>query len=90
MLTMNMTQDEINLIKLTSEVVHTYNRLRQENIDPKNPNLPRMRVIGGRILRLPHAMMFRELSDASYDRALGFGYDGTYERWCALLRELVD
>jgi hypothetical protein len=51
------------------------------NTDPKNPALPRLRMIGGRMMRLPHKMVCHGLVGPSFVQAKSYGFRGTKERW---------
>lgn len=75
------------ICKLLDQTAHAYSLVIRENSDPKNPDLPRLRMVGNRMMRLPHKALFRELMPPTYKAAKALGYKGTLERWGELVHE---
>jgi hypothetical protein len=74
----------VNLIETTAK---SHAQAIRENTDPKNPNLPRLRLVGGQLMRLPHKTLFKDLLGPSYISAKALGYRGTFERWGEMIWE---
>ncbi len=62
-------------------------RRQARNTDPKNPALPRLRMVGAILLRVPHTDVWRELLRQSFEQAQVMGYKGTLERWETIVDE---
>jgi hypothetical protein len=75
------------IIKLAEETWSEYERRATENEEPGRPTTPRMRMIGGRFMRIPFHQIFKEIATGSYDKARGFGYLGSYDAWCRCIQE---
>lgn len=75
------------IVRLINATAKTYAQLLRENTDPKNPSQPRLRMVGGRMLRIPHKMLYRDLLGPSYGAAKALGYRGTFERWGEIIWE---
>jgi hypothetical protein len=75
-----------NLIDATAKA---YARLLVANTDPGNPALPRLRLIGGVMMRIPHQMLCKEILGPSYKEARRLGYKGSLERWGEHVRDAV-
>jgi hypothetical protein len=81
--------DIVGIAKLMDATAKTFAQLVRENTDPKNPSLPRLRLVGGQMMRLPHKMLFKDLLGPSYVAAKSLGYRGTFERWGEMVQEAV-
>lgn len=79
--------DIIGIIRLIDATVSTYAQLVRENTDPKNPDLARLRLVGGRMVRLSHKSLYKNLLGPSYFAAKALGYRGTFERWSEVIME---
>ena len=79
--------DIVGIIKLIDKTASVYAHVVQENTDPKNPDLPRLRMVGNRMMRLPHKALFHELMKPAFKEAKALGYRGTIERWSELVEE---
>lgn len=79
--------DIAGIVKLIDATAKSYVQLIRENTDPKNPSLPRLRLVGGRMVRIPHKMLYKDLLGPSYLAAKSLGYRGTFERWGELVWE---
>lgn len=75
------------IIRLVQATAKTYAQLIQENTDPKNPRLPRLQLIGGQLIRIPHKMLYKNMLAPSYLAAKALGYRGTFERWGEMIWE---
>jgi len=75
------------ICKLIDSTVKTYEQLVQENTDPKNPTLPRLRLVGGQLMRISHKALYKDLLGPSYLAAKAMGYRGTFERWGEIIWE---
>ena len=75
------------IIHLIDSTVKTYLRMVQDNTDPTNANQPRLRMVGGQMVRVPHKVLYNDLLVPSYQQAKTLGYRGTFERWGELLWE---
>ena len=81
--------DIAGIARLMDATAKTFAQLVRENTDPKNPSLPRLRLVGGQMMRLPHKMLFKDLLGPSYVAAKSLGYRGTFERWGEMVQEAV-
>jgi hypothetical protein len=79
--------DITGIIRLIQNTACGFASLVAGNVDPCNPALPRLRLIGGQFVRIPHKIVLRALVASSYKEAKGLGYRGTFERWADLVRE---
>lgn len=75
------------IIKLAEETWAEYERRATENEEPGHPQTPRMRLVGGRFMRIPFHHIFREIVSGSYEKARGFGYLGSVEAWSRCVKE---
>src|SRR5574337_46682 len=64
------------ICKLIDVTAAAYVKLVQDNTDPANPTLPRLRMIGGQIIRIPHETLYKNLIEPSYQAARKLGYLG--------------
>ena len=79
--------DIAGIVRLIDATIKTYAQLVRENTDPKSPNLPRLRLVGGQMIRIPHKALYKDLLGPSYVAAKALGYRGTFERWGELIDE---
>ena len=75
------------ICKLLDQTAHAYALVIRENSDPKDPSQPRLRMVGNKMMRLPHKALFKELMPPTYKAAKALGYKGTLERWSELVQE---
>jgi hypothetical protein len=73
--------DITGIVKLIDVTAKTYAQMIQENTDPKNPSLPRLRLVGGLLMRIPHKMLYKDMLGPSFLAAKALGYRGTFESW---------
>lgn len=81
--------DIAGIARLISATAKTYAQLVKDNTDPKNPDLPRLRMVGGKMLRIPHKSLCKETLAPSYATAKALGYRGSLERWGEMVWEAV-
>ena len=79
--------DIVGICQLLDNTVAAYATLVHNNTDPKDPSKPRLRVIGGRVIRLPHSALLKDLVYNSYPRAKQLGYRGSIIRWGEMILE---
>lgn len=79
--------DIAGIVRLIDATAKTFAQLVRENTDPKNPKLPRLRLVGGRMIRIPHGSLYKDLLGPSYIAAKALGYRGTFERWGEMIKE---
>jgi hypothetical protein len=77
----------VEICKLINETRVVFDKIIAANADPKNPKLPRLRMVGGQMLRLPHKMVCRGMIEPSFIKAKAAGYRGTQERWMEMVLE---
>lgn len=82
--------DLVGIIHLIDTTVKSFALLMANNTDPNNPDLPRLRLIGGVMVRVPHKILCKELVGPSYTEAKQLGYRGTMERWGEILQEAIE
>lgn len=80
----------MDIIRLVDDTAKSYERLVKANTDPRDPTQPRMRIIGGVFMRIPHQAFYKQLFGPSYKQAKKLGYRGTFQRWGELLQEAVN
>ncbi len=86
---------EPNLGKVAAIAVHfnetcdQFSKIIKANSDPEDPTKPKMRMIGGQIIRLPHQMVIREMIGPSYIKAKKMGYRGTQKHWQEMVWEEI-
>lgn len=73
------------IVRLIDNTAKSYVNLLKANVDPANPTLPKLRLIGGIFVRLPHETLYKAVLGPSFLEAKKLGYRGTFEHW----RELV-
>ncbi len=79
--------DIAGIVRLLDSTAKTYAEIVRENTDPKNPGLPRLRMLGGQMVRIPHKTLYRGLLHPRYSAAKTLGYRGTIDRWSELVTE---
>jgi hypothetical protein len=77
----------MEICKLIDETRVVFDKLIKLNTDPKNPKLPRLRMVGGQMLRLPHKMVCKGMIGPSFVQAKAIGYKGTQDRWMEMVLE---
>jgi hypothetical protein len=77
----------MEICKLIDETRAVFDSLIKANTDPKNPNLPRLRMVGGQMIRLPHKMVCKGMIGPSFVKAKAAGYRGTQDRWMEMILE---
>lgn len=78
------------ICRLLDETTRELGRLVEANGDPGKPGLPKLRMVGSQIVRVPHSALYHDLLRPSFAAAMRLGYRGTYERWGELVREGCD
>ena len=71
----------MGIIRLIDVTVKTYKDLVESNSDPKNPSVPKLRLVGGVLMRVPHESISRKLLIISFNTAKKLGYRGDYQKW---------
>lgn len=79
--------DIVGIIQLIDKTASTYAHVVKENSDPKDPSQPRLRMVGNRMMRLPHKALFTELMKPTFKEAKALGYRGDLQRWSELVEE---
>jgi len=77
----------VEICKLIDRTREMFSKLIEINTDPKNPALPRLRMVGGQMVRLPHKAICQSLIGPSFIKAKNLGYRGTQERWMEMVLE---
>lgn len=75
------------IVRLIESTAKNYYDLVRDNTDPKNSSLPRLRLIGGHFMRIPHKDLYKAILMPSYVSAKALGYRGTFERWSEMVYE---
>ena len=73
------------IVKLIESTAKHYEAMVKENTCPKNPALPRLRLVGGYFIRIPHKDLYKAILMPSYVSAKALGYRGTFERWTEMV-----
>lgn len=79
--------DIAGICKLLDQTAHAYARVIRDNADPNDPNQPRLRFVGSKLIRLPHKALLVNLLKPTFKEAKALGYRGTIERWGELVQE---
>jgi hypothetical protein len=79
--------DIMGIIRLIDSTVRMFTRMIAANTDPGDPTQPRLRIVGGVMLRVPHKALYKRFFTPSYREAKELGYRGTLERWSEILEE---
>lgn len=74
---------------LLDTTAKAYAQCVEGNIDPKNPKLTRLRLVGSQLIRVPHKVIFKEILQPSFKSAKALGYRGTYEHWSEMVFEVT-
>ncbi len=77
----------IAICKLLDETRKSFDKVIVANTDPKNPKLPRLRMVGGTLMRLEHKMVIHGLVGPTFIKAKSLGYRGTEKRWTEMIFE---
>jgi len=64
-----------------------FDKVIKANTDPKDPSKPRLRMVGGQMMRLPHKMVINGISGTSFVHAKQIGFRGSKERWIEMVME---
>ena len=75
------------ICKLIDETRKDFDKIIKANADPQNPTLPKLRIVGGQIMRLPHKMVIQAMIGPSFIKAKTYGYRGTQSRWLEMVLE---
>lgn len=59
------------IVRLIESTAKTYTEMVKDNTDPKNPSLPRLRLIGGYFMRISHKDLYKAILMPSYVSAKG-------------------
>lgn len=73
--------------QLAEQTWEEYDRRATFNEEPNRPQMPRLRLIGGRLMRIPFHQIWREVVGPSYDIARSLGYLEDYQKWQQLVKE---
>jgi hypothetical protein len=79
--------DIVGICGLIDKTAKMYATVIRKNTDPANPSLPRLRIVGNRIIRLSHKTLLFELMKPTFKEAKALGYKGNLERWGELVEE---
>lgn len=55
--------------------------------DPKLPGVPRMRMLGTQIVRVPHSVIWNQMMTVSFAKAKVLGYLGDMQCWGDVVME---
>jgi hypothetical protein len=77
----------VEIAKIIQNTLKQYHEVVVDNQDPNNPLLPKLRIIGDQILRIPFTMIWNNLVADSYIQALQSGYKSSFIRWKQILDE---
>jgi hypothetical protein len=77
------------IVRLIESTAKTYAEMVKDNTDPAIPTLPRLRLIGGQFVRIPHKAFYKLSLGPSYNSAKALGYRGTFERWTEIVQEAL-
>ncbi|GEM_PF-6126443 len=80
----------IEIHKLINETRKVFDKIIRANTDPRNPKLPRLRMVGGQMLRLPHKVFLADVVKNSYPTAKELGYRGSIIRWGEMILEHME
>ena len=72
--------------QLAEQTWAEYDRRATANEEPNFPQRPRLRLVAGRLMRIPFHHIFKEVVGQSYDIARELGYRGDYPKWCELVK----
>lgn len=75
------------ICQLLDTTAKSYAQRILDNTDPNNPKLPRLRLVGGQFVRVPHHVILKEILAPSFKSAKALGYRGTMERWHEMIQE---
>ena len=73
--------------KLADETWEVYDALATANETPGFPQQPRLRMVGGRMMRIGFHQIWKEVVEPSYFKAKQLGYRGTYHDWEQYVKE---
>ena len=79
--------DIVGICGLIDKTAKMYAKVKRDNADPKDPSLPRLRIVGNRMIRLSHKTLLFELMQPTFKEAKALGYKGNLERWGELVEE---
>jgi hypothetical protein len=79
--------DIVGIVKLIDATAKEWAQRIEDNTDPQNPSQPRLRLVGGQLVRIPHKSLFKDLLKPTYVSAKALGYRGTFERWGEMIWE---
>lgn len=79
--------DIVGICTLLDKTAKMYATIIRDNVDPKDSSLTRIRMVGNKMMRLPHKTLLHELVEAGFKDAKALGYKGTLERWSELVEE---
>lgn len=72
----------IAIANLAEDTWKQYDEQAEANEDPQRPQLPRLRMIGGRLVRIPFYQIWKEVVQPAFLKAKELGYLGDYPKWC--------
>ncbi len=75
------------IVRLIESTAKHYEAMVKENTDPKNSTIPRLRLVGGYFIRIPHKDLYKAILMPSYVSAKALGYRGSFERWTEMVYE---
>lgn len=75
-------QQIIAIAKLAEDTWKEYDERAEANEDPQVPQRPRLRMIGGRLVRIPFYTIWKEVVQPAFLKAKELGYLGDYSKWC--------
>lgn len=71
----------VGLQQLVESTAREYTKRRARNTDPKNPDLPRLQLIGVLMIRIPHLNVWNQLVKQSFEQAQAMGFKETIQCW---------
>jgi len=75
------------LNSLAQQTWAEYDSRATANEEPTRPQMPRLRMIGHRLMRIPFHQIWREVLGPSYDIARQLGYMEDFHKWQQFVKE---
>lgn len=79
--------DIVGICKLIDATAVNFIMAVRDNTDPQNSSIPRLRLVDGVSMRVPHQIILLAMSQSPFKEAKALGYRGTIDRFYALVCE---
>lgn len=79
--------DIVGICKLIDVTAANCAKVIRDNTDPQDSSLTRLRLVGSKMIRLPHRAMILKLLQPAFKEAKALGYRGTIERFAEHVEE---